>query len=110
MRPRRFFELEAERMENCYVVDSSKTVLNLLFISDIEFLRVMRFKRALEFLVHPDFLRLFPCYGGLIRFRILMIKRVWKKYEAIVGIFQEWLPLLCAERIAEYALMSLSRN
>jgi len=107
MRPKRFFESEAVKMENFYIKDTSKTVLDLLFISDIEFLKVMRFKRALKFLIHPDFLQLFPCYGSLIRFRIRMIKRVWKKYETIVEIIQERLPLLCAERIAEYALMSL---
>ena len=56
MRPKKFFESESARIENYYVVDTSKTVLDLLFLSDIEFFKVMRFKRALHFLIHPDFL------------------------------------------------------
>jgi len=57
MRPKKFFESESARIENYYVVDTSKTVLDLLFMSDIDFFKVMKFNRALQ--IHPDFLQCF---------------------------------------------------
>jgi len=97
---------EIRDMEFYQIAGMKYTPLDLFFLSDEPFLRVMRNRAIIAELFNNTFSKRFRSYAFCLKYRVKLLKVHFDRYRNIVRAIHEdlGLPVLCAERIADFLL------